>query len=69
LSCRKDRAIRIDSNGQSEAQEYHYERDTNGRKYTFTLRKNGAYVETGAAMRNGTVVRIGERDAYHDYSF
>lgn len=69
IIVQQDRAIRTDSNGQSEAQEYRFEPDANGRKYTFTLRKNGTYVEAGASMRNGTIVRLGERDSYHDYSF
>lgn len=64
-----DNAIRTDKNGMSESQEYCYEPNADGVKIVATLRKNGTFVEQGESMKNGTIVRIGERRHYHDYSF
>jgi hypothetical protein len=49
----------------SDAQEYRYEPNENGRTYEVTRRKDGSYRVKGTEMR----VRIGTRRAYHDYSF
>ena len=63
VHARRDKAIRIDTNGMSEAQDYRFERDDTQPVEIFRLRKNGAY--HGKAGR----LRIGDRCAYHDYSF
>ena len=65
----EDIATRTDKNGMSETQEYSYAPNPNGPTEEFTLRKNGTYVKAGGSMRTGTILRIGERDAYHDFSF
>lgn len=65
----EDKAIRLDSNGQSDSQEYRYEPDPDGKRSHISLRKNGKYMLKGGAMKNGTVVMLGERDKYYDYGF
>ena len=69
VAVKEDKATRADTNGMSDAQRYTYERDTNGREMTFTLRKNGRYVMKGQGMKNGLAVRLGTRNHYYDYSF
>ncbi len=64
-----DKTTRVDKNGMSECQDYAYAADPEGRKLTFTLRKNGRYNEQGCAMGKGNRVSFGFRRAYHDYSF
>ena len=64
-----DTAIRTDSNGMSESQDYRYERNPFGTIEIYTLRKNGQYIHDGDPMRSGRVIRFGERDEYHDFSF
>lgn len=66
---REDLAIRTDSNGVSECQEYRYETNPQGKISTFTLRKNGKWVQQGKSMKNGTQLGIGFRREYYDYSF
>jgi hypothetical protein len=69
VTLREDKAIRTDSNGMSESQQYRYEPDPLGKVFVASLRKNGLYVVKGESIRNGTIVSIGKRDAYHDFSF
>lgn len=69
ITVREDSAVRTDSNGMSESQEYRYAENPSGRVLVFTKRKNGAWYMEGDRMRNGTIIRLGVRDAYHDYSF
>ena len=64
----RDKATRTDENGMSDAQSYRYERDENGEKTTFTLRKNGYWIARGANMKNGTYLAAG-RAEFYDYSF
>jgi len=54
--------------GISDQQDYTYAPNPDGRKRTFTLRKNGSYVEQGESL-NGTRLRIGDRRQYRDPSF
>ena len=63
VHVQQDKAIRTDKYGMSESQSYRYERDESAPVEIFRLRKNGAYKGPGGQLR------IGERDAYHDYSF
>ena len=58
-----DRAERVDDNGMSESQTYRYTPRPDGVELTARLSKSGAY------RCNGAHVRLGDRDAYHDYSF
>ena len=65
IIVQRDIATRIDKNGMSENQEYNYTPDTNAPKEVVTLRKDGRWKLT----KEKTVVRLGERDAYYDFSF
>lgn len=65
ILLQEDCSIRIDSNGMSEDQSYSYERDINGVIYSASLRKDGKYKITGT----NTVIAIGNRRKYYDYSF
>jgi hypothetical protein len=68
IAIQQDKAVRVDGNGMSECQEYRFERDESRSIEWFSMRKNGAFVRCGDSA-NGTQIRIGERDEYHDYSF
>lgn len=62
---RADKAIRTDNNGMSEDQHYRYEPDPEAGESVARLgHKSGAWKSKGGAQ-----VRLGDRDAYHDYSF
>jgi hypothetical protein len=62
-----DKAIRTDTNGMSDSQSYRYEQDERGIPLQATLRKDGRWRISG--YKTGGVIVLGERDAYHDYSF
>lgn len=62
---RRDRAIRTDSWGMSDVQEYRYERDPEAREVKVTLRKDGTWRVSG----DGTVIAVGYRAEHYDYSF
>lgn len=68
VRVREDNAKRIDKNGMSECQDYEYSPNLDGCVSTFTLRKNGRYVQKGSDMR-GTSLWVGHRRQYYDYSF
>jgi hypothetical protein len=69
ITIQQDKAIRTDKNGMSESQEYRYEPNTAASVETYTYRRNGTYVVKGSGMRQGTIVRVGSRNEYHDFSF
>lgn len=69
IKIQRDKAIRTDGNKMSDSQSYRYEADPNGEIRTATLRKNGTFVMQKEQMRNGTIVRVGERSEYYDYGF
>lgn len=69
ITVQYDKVTRMDKNGQSETQDWRCEPDADGKTEVYTLRKNGQYVKQGDAIKNGTVVRFGERDHYYDFSF
>ena len=50
-------------------QKYTYERDPEGLKITFTLRKDGRWVRKGCAMGAGVRLLLGKRREFHDYNF
>lgn len=64
-----DFAERTDKNGMSECQTYFFRRNLQAPRQIFTKRKNGAWVREGSPMKSGQKILIGERSAYHDYSF
>lgn len=65
IVIQEDNAIRTDNNGMSESQTYRYERDEKGAIHIATLRKNDVYRLVGGT----TLVHVGERQKYYDYSF
>lgn len=65
VTVQYDTAVRTDTNGMSDAQEYRYERNTDGRVETFTRRRDGSYRVKGGTAR----LLVGVRSHYHDYSF
>lgn len=68
IVVQRDRAVRTDNNGMSDAQSYRYEADPNGKTHTLTLRKDGHWRRLGDG-KNGNVFMIGGRDEHHDYSY
>jgi hypothetical protein len=68
VDIQEDSAVRIDSNGMSDCQAYRFEACPGAPVRRFTLRKDGGYILAGESMR-GLRLRIGDRSAYHDFSF
>ena len=62
----RDKASRTDSNGMSESQSYAYEPDPEGEVLKVFRTKDGRWKSSGVY---GCYVLLGERRAYHDYSF
>ncbi len=60
-----DRAVRTDNHGPSDSQSYEYSRDSEGRIFEVSLRKDGTYRVVKSTLR----VTIGVRRQYYDYSF
>lgn len=60
---RRDIAKRLDTNGQSECQQYSYSPDPDAPVKTFKLTPRGYKSDTGSYLS------IGYRNEYHDYSF
>lgn len=63
----EDKAIRVDSYGMSDCQEYRYEPDPGAAKVRYSLRKDGSWYAVGS--KRGCPLMLGKRDAYYDYSF
>lgn len=71
-----DTATRTDSNGMSECQEYSYTSNPDGYRSTYKREVSGKWApvrknpETNRWNKTGGKgLRLGERRAYHDYSF
>lgn len=78
LVITSDFATRTDDNGMSESQEYEYTRNPNGVSYTFRETESGGWEEVRWSAKanrwvkcegGGHGLRVGERRAYHDFSF
>ncbi|SKT55468.1 Uncharacterised protein [Mycobacteroides abscessus subsp. massiliense] len=69
VRVQQDRATRTDNYGMSDAQSYTYTPNPQAAVQTFTLRKTGRWVRRGETEKGGTVLLIGQRDEYYDYSF
>jgi len=69
VGVQADRAIRTDTNGMSDAQQYRYEPQPDAPVVHFTLRRNGKWIRRGESMNGGQVLCLGYRSVYHDYSF
>lgn len=51
-------------------QRYEYTRDENGRTRTYSLRKNGRWIEKGApANSRGCSLTLGKRHHHYDFNF
>jgi hypothetical protein len=66
---REDIAKRTDGLGMSDCQTYEYTPNPDAPVQEYTLRKNGKYIKKGNDMKNGTVLAIGFRREYYDFSF
>ena len=77
LTVQKDNAVRTDSNGMSESQEYEYTPNPQGSVSRFKLDKNGMWREVTTSTKGRTVfcegggsgLMIGHREKYYDFSF
>ena len=74
IVLQEDTARRTDANGMSDCQTYAYEPNPEGRKYFFTLAKDGwrrVDPYTGRLARKGDSLGLllGQRHEYHDFSF
>ena len=65
LTLQEDKATRTDKNGWSDSQSYIYENDPNGSIWVATLRKDGTY----RLSKGSSLIVLGHRRKYHDYSF
>lgn len=68
IKVRADKATRTDSNGMSDAQQYEFTPDPQGRERILTLRPNGKWVPVGESQKAPGFL-LGVRSEYHDYSF
>ena len=65
IVLQRDNATRIDQNGMSESQEYSYKRDETGELFFATKRQDGTFRLVGTR----TIVSLGVRNEYYDFSF
>ena len=70
IVVREDTAIRTDDNGMSESQTYRFEPNPAGQEHDF-FRPRLPQEHPGLMVwgRQGKALVLGERSAYHDYSF
>jgi hypothetical protein len=76
IEVREDHCKRIDKNGMSEDQQYEYKVDVKGYRKVFKRQDNGTWVQvrknetTGRWVKSdGCGILLGQRRAYHDFSF
>jgi hypothetical protein len=75
LVVTKDDVKRVDNNGFSESQEYEFTPNPNGTPQYFKKDRKGLWVQCRYSdngrmvIARGLGLRIGERSAYHDFSF
>ena len=65
ILVQQDIATRTDKNGMSECQDYTYTSNPNATKREFSLRKDGRWKEA----KGQTILMLGKRESYHDFSF
>lgn len=65
IVIQEDSVVRTDNNGMSECQTYEYHCNPEGTVHIATLRKDGSFRLTGGK----TLVSVGERRKYYDFSF
>lgn len=63
--AQRDKATRTDNHGMSESQSYEFQPNPLAERERFTLRSDNRYREQGT----NTVLVIGTRSEYYDYSF
>lgn len=68
IVVQEDHATRTDKNGMSEDQTYTYAPNPDGETLTFTLRKNGRWVQKGSTLEHGISLSLGHREKYHEFS-
>lgn len=68
LKIQEDTAVRTDSNGFSEQQEYEFKPNPEGTVKVITRRNNGRWHERGRDKTRGDVYTIGERLRYDNPS-
>lgn len=71
IVVREDTAIRTDQNGMSESQVYRFEPNPAGQEHDFFRPRIGQDPSLGLMVwgKAGKGLVLGERSAYHDYSF
>lgn len=75
IETRDDDYTRTDKNGMSESQEYTFKTRVNGRRRYFRIGRKGLWEEARQneqgrwVKAGGPGLRIGDRGAYHDFSF
>ncbi len=77
LRCQEDTAVRTDQNGMCDSQSYDYVPNPEGEVSTYRRARNGRWYRIAQnpetkryrKVEGGPGLRIGERDAYHDYNF
>lgn len=75
IETRADSYKRVDKNGMSEDQDYEFKTEVNGARYFFRIGRKGTWEqarqnEAGRWVKSGGYgLRIGDRGAYHDFSF
>lgn len=69
VKVQEDKAVRTDTNGMSDSQDYDYFRNENGTIHTFKRNRKGFYTDNGKATDYGTKLGFGYRRKYFDYSF
>jgi len=63
IVVQRDTAVRLDTNGMSDQQDYRFESDPQGSKVVLRL------CQSGWQARGGEPWGVGYRKEYHDYSF
>lgn len=66
IRVQSDMAFRVDARGHSDAQEYRYEADPEGKVKTLFLNKHGKWKPCGDPQ--GSTFLIGRREEYYDFS-
>lgn len=74
ITVQTDTATRVDKLGMSDAQDYEYERNPHGAKYTFRITEDGFQAvytnpDTGRFVKCSGGLAVGYRAEYYDFTF
>lgn len=69
VTIQEDRFSVVSGSVMDGSASYDFKANPEASRETYTLRKNGRYVREGESLKNGTGLRIGERDRYYDPHF